>query len=111
MLPSCAVTVYVTGFVKSWATVDAGGTVASGEIVIVGTRPVTFVPFGTIALIFVPLTVPVTSGLRPPNENPVMSFALLLLLLGLFHFHINLEANCHKLFYTINKESFSQIIH
>ncbi|MNI69160.1 hypothetical protein D3C73_1248940 [compost metagenome] len=68
VLLSAAVTVYVTGFVKSCATSLFGDTLAP-VCVIVGTSAVTSVPYGTVNAIVFALssTVPVTADVRPLN--------------------------------------------
>ena len=51
--------------------------VAFGEIVNVGTRLFTFVPKGTVAVIFVPEIVAVTIGFKPLKLNVVIAFSVL----------------------------------
>jgi hypothetical protein len=63
--PSWAVTVYVTGLVKFWATPEAGEIVAPLERVMVGAILVRLVPYGTIRdmVLLELLMSPVTTGL------------------------------------------------
>ncbi|MNI25767.1 hypothetical protein D3C73_794420 [compost metagenome] len=52
-------------------------TVVPAELVNVATSDVTAVAFGTVRVIYVPLIVPITAGVRPSKLNAVSSFSLL----------------------------------
>jgi hypothetical protein len=62
VLPSSAVTVYVTGPLK-FCAVPGAGLMLAPVWVMAGTSAVRFVPKGTLTLIFVPLIRPVAAGL------------------------------------------------
>jgi len=61
VLPSCAVTVYVTGEMKLWAVPLAGLTVLP-LCVTVGVSDAKDVPNGTVNVILLPLIVPIEAG-------------------------------------------------
>ena len=77
MVPSSAVTVYVTGFVKSCMAPDAGETVAFAEVVMVVTSFVTSVPAVTVAemVLAAASTVAFTAGLRALKANADIAFS------------------------------------
>ena len=76
---SAAVTVYITGFVKSRAT-PVFGEILAPVCVIVGTNAVTSVPYGTVKAIVLltSFTIPVTFGINPLKLKAVISLAGLL---------------------------------
>ncbi|MHB9294135.1 hypothetical protein Holit_03261 [Hollandina sp. SP2] len=69
---SPAVTVYVTGLLKSCAVSDSGLTLTPA-MVIVGVRLVRSVPKGTVTVIFVPSMVPIAGG--EAKLKPVIALA------------------------------------
>lgn len=73
---SAAVTVWVTGPLKSWATPLAGVT-ETPVLVIVGTRALTSVPNGTVRAMVCAASsiVPSTGDMSPRKPNAVMAFA------------------------------------
>ncbi len=75
-MSSSAVTVYVTGDVKSCATPEFGDTLAP-VCMMVGTRLVTFVPYGTASEIVLStsLIVPITFGVTSLKLKAVMALA------------------------------------
>ena len=81
VVPSSAVTVYVTDFVKSLAVepliwvIKPTLTLAFAEAVKVATNFVTSVPKGTVAVMFVPEIVAATTGVNPSKLNVLITFS------------------------------------
>ncbi len=77
VLPSSAVTVYCTGFEKSWATFDKGEILARLEIVIEGIKPFGSVPSATSILTVLDIKSIIAGPVCSANSKLRISFSKL----------------------------------